>query len=110
MDTRKFLIAISAFLLSGCSLLGNQGNRIDDQITKTGDNANISHNYISGMTNEQLVLIGVASIVLAIIVGFMSNIAVRYSINRYGVTRTAVFAGIGLGMVSSAGILVGIFV
>ena len=69
-------------MLLGCSTLLSPQQQNESNFN--GDNAKVVQNYLSGITNEQLIIGAIVLAVLCIALGVMLNIAIRYMINKYG--------------------------
>jgi len=68
-------------MLSGCSTLLSPQQQNESNFN--GDNK-VVQNYVSGITNEQLIIGAIVLAVLCIALGVMLNIGIRYMINKYG--------------------------
>jgi hypothetical protein len=75
-----YLIVLILMLL-GCSLLSPQQ---DNKSNFNGDNANVVQNYLSGITNEQLIIGAIVLAVLCIACGLMLGMTIQYLIKKYG--------------------------
>jgi len=68
-------------MLLGCSTLLSPQQQNESNFK--GDNK-VVQNYVSGITNEQLIIGAIVLAVLCIALGVMLNIGIRYMINKYG--------------------------